>query len=250
MSENNKAEDKKCSFSPDQFKVKVKTTVEIENDVAAPIGSFPWAMIQAYLNKLVGRGSWPANVYLIPKYDDAGDIIYIQQSDTDGSISPWVPAPKDMVACDWELRCMLSFDLILGYSVFNRNYSQGWGYLADDEFSDINIRPFGALTKCQNQIDIENILYFYYFCWEEAQHCTLYLRVSANKDHYQNVINLLKKNLYVLVNGTIYSLGIAAVNDDGDNYKYTVSYNNDDAQKLGAIMKQTGEKKTFCFNWK
>ncbi|CBJ81112.1 hypothetical protein XBJ1_1986 [Xenorhabdus bovienii SS-2004] len=71
MSKINKLDNigKKCSFNPDQYKKK------IEVDDVAPVGSFPWAVIQVYLNKPVRRSDWNSNIYLIPKYDNSGHVL-------------------------------------------------------------------------------------------------------------------------------------------------------------------------------
>ncbi|WP_338882656.1 MW1434 family type I TA system toxin [Xenorhabdus sp. TH1] len=152
MSDVNKLDSTPCSFDPEQFKVKIKSveyeaiepkikSVEFNDSVGAPVGTFPWAIIQVYLNKPVRRSSWNANIYLIPKNDSSGHLIYIQESDTDGSPSPWVPESKDMMACDWELvkikpkpvECMLSFDLKIETSQYEygNGTEQYWGYLTE-----------------------------------------------------------------------------------------------------------------------
>ncbi|REF27182.1 hypothetical protein BDD26_1929 [Xenorhabdus cabanillasii] len=63
MSDVNKLDNKQCSFDPEQYKAHVTVSYKIDNDVSAPVGSFPWAMIQVYLGNNVRRNVWDANKY-------------------------------------------------------------------------------------------------------------------------------------------------------------------------------------------
>ncbi|CDH26040.1 Thoeris anti-defense Tad2 family protein [Xenorhabdus bovienii] len=104
MSEINKLDSTPCSSDPDQYKVKVT----IENDTVAPVGSFPWVVIQVYLGNIVRRNGWDSRdeyIKLIPSvtgYD--GKIIppQIWTVDKDDE-QPWTPTQDDMMSCDWVL---------------------------------------------------------------------------------------------------------------------------------------------------
>ncbi|MDC9594920.1 Thoeris anti-defense Tad2 family protein, partial [Xenorhabdus sp. IM139775] len=181
--------DKKCSFGPDQFEAKV--------DNVAPVGSFPWALIQVYLGKPVKRSGWADSVYLLPKYDDSGAFLYIQRSEADANVLPWVPEPDDMVACDWKLLdCMLSFDLTVGAGKYDDS-GRVWGYLADEEWASIGVHPFGDLANLQNKTDIKK---FSLFEMHETAG-TIELKVSSdnNQDGYQKMVNLFAKDLTITV---------------------------------------------------
>ncbi|PHM45764.1 hypothetical protein Xmau_00152 [Xenorhabdus mauleonii] len=94
MSDVNKPEnnDKECLLSPDQFK-----------DSVAPVGSFPWAIIQVYLGKYLRRKDWRFPTQSIRLKPQIGaELIYIEEYDEDEWVS-WFPKQKDMVACDWEI---------------------------------------------------------------------------------------------------------------------------------------------------
>ncbi|PHM55190.1 Thoeris anti-defense Tad2 family protein [Xenorhabdus sp. KK7.4] len=104
MSDVNKLDSKPCSFNPDQYKVKVT----IANDTVAPVGSFPWAMIQMYLGKQVRRKVWSAGMVLgmITINDPSGnEVPSIQVFDAYGNSEwvSWQPGQNDMTFCDWDL---------------------------------------------------------------------------------------------------------------------------------------------------
>ncbi|WP_446470808.1 Thoeris anti-defense Tad2 family protein [Xenorhabdus stockiae] len=264
MSDVNKLDNKQCPFDPEQFKVKIKSveyeaiepkiksveyepiepkikSIEFNDSVGAPVGTFPWAIIQVYLKKPVRRSGWASNVYLIPEYDNSGNLTYIQQSDADGNPSTWVPEPKDMLACDWELvkikpkpvECMLSFDLEVGV---DPSWGKGtWGY------SNNTSPTFGTLTNFQSSIGIGSITQFHYFP-DTYQNPDLVLVCSPPSPP-----NLQSKNLEVAVNGSIYNLGSST---NATNY---LNYQSDGAKQLGDFLKQNVGNTTpihFCFNWK
>ncbi|MDC9594457.1 Thoeris anti-defense Tad2 family protein [Xenorhabdus sp. IM139775] len=261
MSEVNKPEnntDLKCLLDPDQYKVKV-------NDTVAPVGSYPWAMIQVYLGKKVSRSNWDSSVEYIRLAGLPDDLPYIEkrkQNDT----THWQPIQEDMLACDWKSlesgseteptsdNYMLSFDLKVGIGNFSAS-DQNWGYLADYEleFGSDHEGPFGTLTSLQNKTEITKLLYF---AWN-SDSPEINLRVSSgnppNQESYQKMVELFKKELTVTVSDVAYHLGGS---EDVDifakgQYEFAGSYNNDDAKKLGALLQQNlNNKLHFNFNWK
>ncbi|PHM70395.1 hypothetical protein [Xenorhabdus sp. KJ12.1] len=102
MSDVNKLDSTPCSFDPDQYKVKVT----IANDTVAPVGSFPWAMIQMYLGNQVHRKVWPAGMILrmsaVSSYDPAKNIMIYDEFGNADWVS-WQPGQDDMTFCDWDL---------------------------------------------------------------------------------------------------------------------------------------------------
>ncbi|MBD2812749.1 DUF2829 domain-containing protein [Xenorhabdus sp. Vera] len=242
MSEVNKLDDKKCSFAPEQYQKNVKI------DNIAPEGSFPWAIIQVYLNKPVSRSGWASNIYLFPKYDDSGDLIYIQWSDKDGNILPWAPKQEDMVACDWESvkieDSILSFDLTIGtvqyYNGGNPDYDKikEWGYSAVSEGGDLS--PYGTLTNLQSTIGGGNILGF---CLRELPIGTFFdLELDFG---IQIQPGLGNKSLEVTVNGSNYNLGSLS-----HSPITRILYTSDGAKQLGDVLKQNvGKTLHFCFSW-
>ncbi|MCC8382031.1 MW1434 family type I TA system toxin [Xenorhabdus sp. PB30.3] len=239
MSDVNKLDDKSCSFDPDQFNAKV--------DNVAPVGSFPWAMIQVYLKKPVGRSGWASNVYLIPEYDNSGNLIYIQQSDANGNPSTWVPEPKDMLACDWELvkiklrpvECMLFFDLKIGDGKSPDGSEHHWGYQSTKGIIIGSVTsPFGTLTNLQSTVGIRNLLTF--FSFEDTTGTFPWVQLAVDT---QNQLDLKSKNFEVTVGGSTYSLGSSSDSD--------LTYHYGDAKQLNDLLKQNvGNTLSFCFNWK
>ncbi|WP_340614805.1 Thoeris anti-defense Tad2 family protein [Xenorhabdus thailandensis] len=103
MSDVNKLDNKQCPFDPDQYQY--KKTIDVEVDNVAPDGSFPWALIQVYVGKLVRRNGWDAEVQyikLLPGSTDNNILAQIEVVDKEGTTS-WQPTQEDMMACDWEL---------------------------------------------------------------------------------------------------------------------------------------------------
>ncbi|SFN41397.1 Thoeris anti-defense Tad2 family protein [Xenorhabdus japonica] len=242
MSEVNKPEnqqfDLKCPFDPDQYKIKIDA-------VAAPTGSFPWAIIQVYLGNQLYRSDWEASdeyIRLAPK--SANFSPQIEKINESGEFSIWQPTQEDMMACDWKFNCMLSFDLTSGTSKFN--HGQDWGYISDrGGWVSGSESPFGTLNIISNKTEIADILAFYWSTYD-----WLHLIVSSKESH-EKVAGLLTKNVYVTVDNTIYNLSASALlSGDDTNDTYTVAYSNNDSRKLGEILKQTNKTKAFCINWR
>ncbi|MBD2798389.1 DUF2829 domain-containing protein [Xenorhabdus sp. 18] len=248
MSEINKP----CPFNPDQYKI---------DTLAAPVGTSPWALIQVYLGNKVHRKDWDAPdeyIHLIPGNgnDDAPEI---KKRDKHGVMTAWQATQEDLMACDWKLlesapTCpegtMLSFELKSGTSTYDPDH-QDWGYLADDEFSDLHEHPFGSLNITYNGTDIKKISLFY---WENEN--SVYLKVSSdnNQEGHQKMVDLFSKDFTVTIGNVYYHLG--STTDDNSymskgEYEFLGLYENEDAQKLGALLKQNvGNKLNFCFTWK
>ncbi|MDE9484153.1 DUF2829 domain-containing protein [Xenorhabdus bovienii] len=252
MSDVNKPEktsaNQNCFINPDQYK---------NHDAVAPVGSYPWAIIQLYLGNLMYRNDWDyPNEYigLVPKSEKIEDdkLDYLIKKRKHNSFDIWQPTQEDMMACDWgQIDYMLSFDLEIEESTYEGG--QDWGYLADDEFEGLNERTFGTLTRIQNKTDIEKISLFY---WEERVNNTkgLWWKVSSenSKEGYQKMIELFNKNLSITVDGITYNLGNTsphALKNKGE-YEYAGAYFNAEAQELSAILKQAGQTKRFYCNWR
>ncbi|MGJ0639440.1 Thoeris anti-defense Tad2 family protein [Xenorhabdus bovienii] len=259
MSEINKPEndnaDLKCPFNPDQYKAKVTVSYKIDNDIAAPIGSLPWALIQVYTGKLVNRSVWNAsNEYIqLTAKNDGSTPIHIEKHDQQSFPYAWEPTPEDLMACDWELvksetkpkpdDCMLSFDLNIGTGRYYNANQQDWGYLTQGggEFNYVG-STFGTLTKLQHTIGIGNILMF---ILNEAPIGTFWgIQLQADAPI---PTNLLSKNLEVMADGSIYNLGVATSNSIANEFYYQTG----DGPKLGDLLKKNlGKTLHLCFNWK
>ncbi|MBD2793462.1 Thoeris anti-defense Tad2 family protein [Xenorhabdus szentirmaii] len=102
MSEVNKPENKKmgyeCQIKPDDYKIKAK--VELSNSITAPVGSFPWAIIQLYLGNQRYRKDWDSPMqYLYLKPQSSAEQTYMQVHDKHGHWKDWKPDQEDMVSC-------------------------------------------------------------------------------------------------------------------------------------------------------
>ncbi|MDB6371331.1 Thoeris anti-defense Tad2 family protein [Photorhabdus bodei] len=236
------------SLNPDQYKC---------NHVVAPENSCPWAIIQVYLGNQARRGDWDSPnecIRLIPESNansEGNNLIYIEKCDKHGHWLPWQPTPEDIMGSDWSLlepdNNMLVFDVTLGTSKYDTG--QDWGYMSDKGILGKGESTFGALNITQNKTDIKSILMF---CYNRGG---LYLRVSFDKANYQKIKEVLKKNFYVSVDNVTYDFGtfLHDHDADNDNYEYDVYYyesENPTVEKLGAILKQTGETKRFYCNWR
>ncbi|WP_434473157.1 DUF7823 domain-containing protein [Xenorhabdus bovienii] len=137
-------------------------------------------------------------------------------------------------------------------SKFDDKKGQDWGYLNNKGWLGPSQPTFGILTEIHNKTDIKNILMFY---WGEKESSNtykgLYLRVSSNEGNYQTVVELLKKSLDITVDNATHNFGTTPPKKEGNtDYIYTVQYVNDEARKLGSILKQVDQTKHFCFNWR
>ncbi|WP_426576023.1 Thoeris anti-defense Tad2 family protein [Xenorhabdus stockiae] len=241
MSDVNKLDNKQCPFDPEQYKVKV-------NDTVAPVGSYPWAMIQVYLGKKLYRSDWNFPVEYIRLAGVPDGDPYIEKHTPNNSIY-WQPTQEDMLACDWNLMdCMLSFGLQVGTSI-SKFGKAGWGYVMAN--IDGWPYPFGAVNASNNP-DIEKILAFFWYEGDEK----LYFAPSSKPDmtNYQNLFNLFKdKNLCITIDGSSYNLGKSLPHKfvGAGTYDFTVPYQNADAKKISALMKQYIDSKPLhvCFNW-
>ncbi len=259
MSDVNKLDNKQCPFDPDQYQY--KKTIDVEVDNVAPDSSFPWALIQVYIGKLVRRNGWDAQVEyikLLPGSTENNTLPQIEVTDKEGTTS-WQPTQEDLMACDWVLlpkvtpvECMLSFDLTSGTETSSHFGNIGWGYISDKLVGWP--RTMGSLNiTSNNEIDITEISSF---SWGEKNN-TFYINPSTkqNKESYQKVGALFQnKELRMVVNGESYNLGKAQLghHEGGGSYDYEFSYQNAEAQKLGALLQQmqkTGQPQNFCLDW-
>ncbi|MDC9614206.1 DUF2829 domain-containing protein [Xenorhabdus khoisanae] len=250
MSDVNKLDNKQCPFDPDQYQY--KKTIDVEVDNVAPDGSFPWALIQVYIGKLVRRNGWDALVEyikLIPGSTGNNDLPQIEITDKKGTAS-WQPTQEDMMACDWGLvkpeikpkpeDCMLSFDLEVGTDQYGNGTLQDWGYLTNGGDLGGGESPFGVLTGLQGTLDIGKVLTFILYENTIGIFNSMILQVDT-----QNQPDLYSKNLEVTVDGSTYNLGSSS-----DHATFFV-YASDSAKQLGDLLKQNvGNTLHFCFNWK
>ncbi|PHM60522.1 hypothetical protein Xsto_03931 [Xenorhabdus stockiae] len=254
MSDVNKLDDKQCPFDPEQYKAHVKVSYTIDNDIAAPVGSLPWALIQVYLGKVVGRSKWGVNEYIrLSAKNDSKTPAHIEKHDQQSFPYDWEPTPEDLMACDWELvkikpkpkpvECMLSFDLMIGTGQFNDGGGQDWGYLTKGGYLGGGVSTFGTLTNLQSTIGIGNILEFMLSESPIGTFDFIQLQVDT-----QNQSGLENKALEVVVNGSTYNL-VASKNSLTTDFLYY----SDGAKQLGDFLKQNVGNTTpihFCFNWK
>ncbi|MDE9556093.1 DUF2829 domain-containing protein [Xenorhabdus bovienii] len=224
------------------------------------MGSFPWAVIQVYLGNKVHRNDWDSPneyIHLTPESapDSGGNNLpQIEKRDKHGYLASWQPTQEDMMACDWKLLSsedhMLVFDLTLGIG----NANSFLGYVADHAID--YLPDFGTLNVIQNKTDIAKISLFYWNCYEDEYTPPSSIRLQGssdkNEDSYQKMIELLKKDLYVTVDGVTYNLGVPLPYPNNHNtaYTYRTWYQYADVKKLGAVMEQTGKTKRFYFNWR
>ncbi|MCC8378650.1 MW1434 family type I TA system toxin [Xenorhabdus sp. PB30.3] len=262
MSDVNKLDDKNCSFDPEKYKVtyKTTTTVELSNDVTAPVGSFAWAIIQLNLGKLVKRKDWDSPKQYLRFNKESG---YIEEYDKHDHWERWSPKQEDMVACDWLLEAMcpedamLIFDLKLGFEQIPAG-NKWWGY---NNWGSKSIHT-GTLNIIQNKIGIIDIQWFYLDVDNTIPTLlTIALQVSTDKNSDQKVYQIFKKNFYVTVDNETYNLGIRPSWGQNGLYTRNVSYTYDsrydahnlqklNVKKLSEILKQTDQTKRFCITWR
>ncbi|MDE1483617.1 hypothetical protein [Xenorhabdus bovienii] len=198
----------------------------------------PWVVIQVYLGNKVYRNGW----------DSPNEYIHL---------ASWLPTQEDIMACDWKQLISwdhhtLGFDLTLGAG--NNGYFLG--YAADHVLEGMGLPDFGTLNVIENQTDIAKISLFYWNCYEDEYTPPSSIRLQGssdkNEDSYQKMIELLKKDLYVTVDGVTYNLGVPLPYPNNHNtaYTYRTWYQYADVKKLGAVMEQTGKTKRFYFNWR
>ncbi|MBD2796877.1 DUF2829 domain-containing protein [Xenorhabdus sp. 18] len=266
MSEINKLDNVACPFNPEQYKIEVTTdfttdfTTKVNHDVAAPTGSFPWAIIKLYLGQKVRRNSWASPyeyIKLTPGStgSDGKNIppqIWVIDKDDE---QIWAPEQEDMMACDWELAQMLFFDLKVGTGtgrVYESEDIAVWGYFPGNEKIYGKPNPFGTLTNFQNTTEITTFLYF---IWYEryVERPLMLIGLSSTPEGFWKMEELLNKDLTVTVDGVSYHLGNSddTLNDDPQQHKSDRVYSNDDAKKLGAVLEQNvGNTLHFFFKWK
>ncbi|OTA14318.1 hypothetical protein Xvie_03837 [Xenorhabdus vietnamensis] len=247
MSDVNKLDDKQCPFDLSKYK---------SNDVVAPIGSLPWAIIQVYMGKKVYRSNWNFPVEYIRLAGVTDSNPYIEKY-TPNNPTHWQPTQEDMMACDWEqMDCMLSFDLASGSSVARNpskpNEPLAWGYIIntdwDNHFGTLNIEP-------NNKVDIVKV---WAFIWNPVIfYFNFDVETKPDAESRQKVIELFQNNdLRVTVGGIAYNLGKTLPTGKGNwgagDYGVVFQSRNTETQKLGTLlqqMQQTGQTKRFCLSW-
>ncbi|MBD2783780.1 DUF2829 domain-containing protein [Xenorhabdus sp. DI] len=266
MSEINKLDNVACPFNPEQYKIKVTTdfTTKVNHDVAAPTGSFPWALIQVYLGQQVRRNSWASPyeyIKLTPGStgSDGKNIppqIWVIDKDNE---QIWAPEQEDMMACDWELLYVLSFDLKVEKRILPNDRGVCWGYLIKREdlmkirFMVPEETPvFGTLTNLRSIIGIENIFTFMVATFSnEFNVNTMLIALEVfSEHHHQNLSELFSKNLQITVAGSTYNLGSFTSDWNDASHSYLMGYETsnepsdeiNDIIKLGTLLQQNTDK--------
>ncbi|MCG3463103.1 DUF2829 domain-containing protein [Xenorhabdus bovienii] len=258
MSEINKLSDvdKKCFINPEQYK---------NNDAVAPVGSYPWAMIQLYLGNLVYRNTWDyPNEYigLVPESEvgEGDNLPYILKKRIHNNFEQWQPAQEDMMACDWvKMDFMLSFDVFIGTANATLQGSEGhvaWGYVKDGYKWDEQewSKSFGDLKVIQNKTGIvETTSFYWHVNRDHSDGVILWLAYSGtSQESFHNLINFFQtKELHITVDGVTYNLGKSLDITTKQEYGHVIDnvYKNNDAKKLGVILKHTGVTKRLYVNW-
>ncbi|WP_237385222.1 Thoeris anti-defense Tad2 family protein [Xenorhabdus sp. Sc-CR9] len=165
------------------------------------------------------------------------------------------PDPKPEFELD---DSMFVFDLILGagrYRDSQGGSSDDWGYIVDDRYlSTGNEAAFGTLNVIRNKKAIEKIDIFYWGKNNKSKASGINLLISSHENDasYQQMKNLFKnKSLYITVDNITYNLGMSSPEDSNSKYYWGNWYeNNAEIEKLGEILRQTGQTKRFYFNWR
>ncbi|MDC9623358.1 hypothetical protein PSI22_17355 [Xenorhabdus sp. XENO-7] len=142
---------------------------------------------------------------------------------------------------------ILVFDINLATGELDDG-TQGWGYMSGKESGGPR-GFFGTLKVIQNKIDIKNISNFY---WNSTNFLSLSFRIPSDKGQGETnrVIPSLQGNFYVTVDNVTYDLGTPYDSYERiGKYTYNTRYDSEEAQKLSAILKQTGQPKRFYCNW-
>ncbi|MDR0217281.1 MAG: hypothetical protein LBI71_00090 [Enterobacteriaceae bacterium] len=253
MSDVNKLNNN-CLFDPDYFKyqVTIDPSFKIDNDAATPPGTFPWAMIQSFLHQAVRLSNWPSDVYLTYVQDVQAELSSIQQITQNGSNGPWTPEIQEMLACNWEPYGMMSVDVTSETITFGTQ--QIWGCMNSVAFNFGNTKLQMPPNTVTANAKITKIPIFAFTSsvsttTTSPPHGDWGFGVSTDKNNLQNAAALLNKHLYITVDNIPYDLGFSTAMIDNKNSRVTVSYNNEAAQKLGAILKKTDKTNTFYLNW-
>ncbi|WP_426576033.1 DUF2829 domain-containing protein [Xenorhabdus stockiae] len=204
------------------------------------------------------------------KYDY---LTHIDLRNEHGNFVPWQPTQEDMMACDWQFfkdnvkpepvpdlgDNMMVFDLTMGTGIDKKNGSNTtWGYY---DKKDDRKNSHGVLKLLQNKTDIEKTIIFYWieynnnnnnnnnddpiFIWNLLSH--------HSKDSEKKTNELFEnKSLYITVDDITYNLGKRSTTKATDIQYECVNWyqNNDEAKKLSAVLKRTGETKRFYCNWR
>ncbi|WP_338884025.1 MW1434 family type I TA system toxin [Xenorhabdus sp. TH1] len=229
-----------CSFTPDQFKVNVTVTTKIDNDITAPIGSSPWALIQVYLGKKVCRRNWSYPVEYIHLVSDSSPLIEKRNQD---NITTWQPTPEDLTACDWELQApSLEFDLNVGVGIFETDHP--WGYVDTNQTYLTGLSShIGILKLIKNNSDIKNINITAFF-WSVDGQLFILVSYDNNQESRQKLIELFSKNLTVIVDDVHYFLGDGITSDMDDKLFYNFPQS-DSSKNLGYFLLQQNVGKTL-----
>ncbi|MDX7988626.1 DUF2829 domain-containing protein [Xenorhabdus sp. 12] len=257
-----------CQMNPNDYQVA---------QTIAPAGSFWWAFIQLKLGKNVRRRDWAEKelLHFVPRRTDTdgqGDYLsHMDKRNKHGNWAPWQTTQEDLLACDWVIEevakpepddSLLVFDLTPGMctSTASYGYPHYYGYTASKYYGSLALpHVFGTLSVIQNKTEIENTVSF---MWGENNKDprfspSLFWHVECQRqaDGANTVGKLFKKALHVTVDGVVYVLGTPETvvsENNGYRFDYYFSSSNKhrtDAEKLSALLKQSGQAKRFSCQW-
>ncbi|MDR0217290.1 MAG: DUF2829 domain-containing protein [Enterobacteriaceae bacterium] len=227
MSGINILDNGQCPFNSNQYILNI-------DEIIAPVGSFPWAIIQLYMDKLVRRSKWEPHIYVRPiyDYDGPGNVISFQLVKPDGNVLFWTPDHEDMGAHDWEFEYRLSFTLTVGH---NNGQWGSWGSI-------------GKFTNVQSSFHIERIDSLS-IKPEDSKNTTIWLNMFINVIDYHKIQNALAyKNLGAIVNNKVYSLSAKQTTIICNVGSFI--YEGLDTQKFGdLIIQNDGKTLDIIFSW-
>lgn len=221
----------------------------VNEDVIAPAGSFPWALMHIQTYKRAYRLSWGnKGMYLVMSsrvdnlhveaesdYAKSGVAVgtqyaylsHIDLCNAEGNFVPWQPSQEDMVANDWMLvefpsvdKLYIKGNMTIGmYRVMNY-YSLGYS-------TEEHTGPMGAWQTDENTTlmqTIDCIQISDYPATGEIEAGTL---IMLEVKDYQLMVNfkkqILSKKLAVKCNGGLYKLGVINPRTHMANIEYNSS---------------------------
>ncbi|MGJ0580843.1 Thoeris anti-defense Tad2 family protein [Xenorhabdus bovienii] len=234
--EKNKKPEYQCHIYPEQYKINA-------DKVTAPIGSFPWAMIQVYLGNQVSRKDWdsPAQyLRLKSKAVACEEQIYIEEHDKHDHWVSWHPKQEDMVACDWDLKVSTpeTIKYNITFDITPMKYVDAWGGDTSNK----------SLVMVETNIVDDPISALYFNTKYNSINVFLYLNLYP-----ANGMEILKdiraKHLTVTVDGVQYECGYPVEKTDWPQPLYIPWYKGSEAEKIGNLLQQAEKTYRIQLNW-